>query len=397
MTRPRTLAAVLAWASSRLLLALLMTAPVEKGGQNDVGIYLDWAKRAWDHGVIPGRDFAWEYPPGALPLVLLPVTGSGKGAFLVAFAALMLLFDLALLLGLTRTAHAARGLALWIGGPLLLGPVFLARFDVAPAVLAALALIALRSRPRLAGALLAVAAAVKLWPAALLATCLRRRDVLAAAAVTGVVIVLVCWATGVLPAFGSAVTQQHERGLQLESVAGTPFVLGSVITGRAFVFRHGALEVTGPGTGLVASLTGPLLAVLAGAFVLALLRRRDQADPALASAAVTALLLVADKALSPQYLVWLLATTAVAATRPFRDRTRVLVLLAVSCALTHLVYPLGYLSLLEGSGLVAGLLVPRNVLLVVIAGTLVRATLTTATADPDLPVPAPEPVLQGAT
>jgi hypothetical protein len=83
--------------------------------------------------------------------------------------------------------------------------------------------------------------------------------------------------------------------------------------------------------------------------------------------AATLLFLVASPVLSAQYLLWVtgLAAACLATGRTTQRPVALAVLAAVG--LTQLVFPIGWPSLLSGSGLVTGILAARNVLLVVAA------------------------------
>ncbi len=103
-------------------------------------------------GEIPYRDFYVEYPPGALPMFVLPAVGDDGGyatrfkalavALGVATVALVAVCLAALGAGLPRLAA---GLAFLAVAPALLGPVYVINFDVWPAALTAAALAALDS------------------------------------------------------------------------------------------------------------------------------------------------------------------------------------------------------------------------------------------------------------
>src|SRR5581483_8806879 len=109
---------------------------------------------------VPYRDFAVEYPPGALPVFALPAFAHDYGQ---AFSVLMEACGV-LLVGavaeLRQTAAAYVAIS-----PLLVGSLIFSRFDLWPVLLVAGALAALvAERHRLGWALLGVAVAVKLWP-----------------------------------------------------------------------------------------------------------------------------------------------------------------------------------------------------------------------------------------
>jgi len=121
--------------------------------------YGDWMM----HGSLPYRDFAIEYPPGALPVFVLPAIGNSGGAnpsaepdrvraayrrnfeFLMAACGLA---TLALMAGALRylrfsNGRAAGALGLLALSPLLLGPVILSRFDLWPVLVAMIGLVAI--------------------------------------------------------------------------------------------------------------------------------------------------------------------------------------------------------------------------------------------------------------
>ena len=132
---------------------------------------------AIDSGQVPYRDFALEYPPGALPVFVLPALGGAHGdSYRRRFEALMALLG-ELMLVTVAVALAALGagrrwllaaLGLAAVAPLLLGPVVLSRFDLWPAALTAIALAALAGdRLRLGHLALGAAVAAKLYAAVL--------------------------------------------------------------------------------------------------------------------------------------------------------------------------------------------------------------------------------------
>jgi hypothetical protein len=127
-------------------------------------------------GEIPYRDFYVEYPPGALPMFVLPAVGDDEGyatrfkvlAVLLGVAAVGLVAACLAALG-AGVARVAAATAFVAVAPALLGPVFLINFDVWPAALAAAALAALlHGRVRLGHAALGVAVAAKIYPLVLL-------------------------------------------------------------------------------------------------------------------------------------------------------------------------------------------------------------------------------------
>jgi hypothetical protein len=122
-------------------------------------------------GQIPYHDFFMEYPPGALPVFVLPaIRGKSEARYALYFKLLLaglgaVALTAAALILTELGAERWRlygGLALVAVSPALLGPVFYLRYDLWPAALTVVALAALVSGRDLFGlAVLAVAAAAQ--------------------------------------------------------------------------------------------------------------------------------------------------------------------------------------------------------------------------------------------
>ena len=342
----------------------------------DVGLYAEWARAVFT-GDVPGHPLD-EYPPLARLVLLLfgwtPSSVFYAATFIAAMAAVDLLF-LRVVLNASRANHGSDiAVLLWIVAPALLGGLLWTRFDLLPAVAAACAL---GTRPSSArrGAWLGIAAALKLWPIVLLPSILilgrRPRRALGA--------VIVCSLLGVvLPALvvpgdtWGAVTWTLDRGLHIESLAGSLFALSALLGNDvSSEFTFGAYQVTAHGTGAAAVLSG-LLGIGVGIAVVASLRGlaatdRDQRARVAGLALVTAMLL-SSKVLSPQYLVWIVAPAAmVLATVTTRRPRWIAGLIVVTCAMTHLVYPLLYTELVEFRPVGVAALLVRNGLLLGLA------------------------------
>ncbi|MDX6476040.1 MAG: hypothetical protein QOH95_1551, partial [Gaiellaceae bacterium] len=130
------------------------------------GALVDWPtyKRYGDailhDGLVPYRDFAVEYPPGAIVAFILPAAFDDYAA---AFAWQMALCGVVLVAAVAAIrVEAAAYVAL---APVLAGSLILSRFDLWPALLTVAALAALlRERHRLGWGLLGAGVAAKLWP-----------------------------------------------------------------------------------------------------------------------------------------------------------------------------------------------------------------------------------------
>jgi hypothetical protein len=291
----------------------------------DVNNYATWSHVLTSEGAFPGGD-AWQYPPGAGLLMLLPRIL--PGSYGEAFVGLMLLADLAglVLLGrLGRRAGNDIGVWVWLLGMPLLGTFAVLRFDLVPTVIAVAALLVVHRRPQWFGALAGLGAAIKLWPVLVLFGEWDRqrllRSALAAVAVVAVVFAASAIALGNPAGF---LSNGGDRGLQEEAVATIPWQLEQIVSGDPYprAIRFGAWEIASPTAETVAAalewLTLAALAAAAAWWWRWRQRIREGWDW-LAVAAVSRdfvftvvlLVVVTSRVLSTQYMVWLLGLAAV--------------------------------------------------------------------------------------
>jgi Glycosyltransferase family 87 len=291
----------------------------------DVNRYETWSHTLTGEGAFPGGD-AWQYPPGAGLLMLLPrLLPVGYGE---AFVGLMLAVDfvgLVLLGRLGRRTGNETGVWVWLLAMPLLGTFAVLRFDLVPTVIAIAALLVVGRRPHWFGALVGLGAAIKLWPVLLLFGEWDRARLLRSVAAAGAVVALIFLATAI--AFGNPadfVSNGGDRGLQEEAVATIPWQLEEIVSGDPYPreIRFGAWEIATPTADTVARLLGWLtLAVLAAAALWwwrwsRLVRAGCErlADAAVSRDfvfTVVLLVVVTSRVLSTQYMVWLLGLAAV--------------------------------------------------------------------------------------
>ena len=212
-------------------------------------------------------------------------------------------------------------------------------------------------------------------------------------------------AAGVCAVFaGPAVSflaHQAARGLEIESVAATPLMIWRQAGwAETIVYRFGAMQLSGWPVPLAqdASLLGLVLAaaaVLGWRLLIASGRARWRPEfEADAPLAATLLFLVASPVLSPQYLLWVLGLAAACLATGHTTQRPVAVAVLAAAGLTQLIFPIGWPSLLLGSGLATGVLVARNVLLAVAAVLSGRRILTASSpGGEDPPAPARPPAL----
>jgi uncharacterized membrane protein len=280
--------------------------------------------------------------------------------------------------------RAALALLLVGASPLLLGNLLLSRFDLWPAALAAAALAALLWERDATGAVaLGAAIATKLYPAVLvplgIAWVWRRRGRRAALAWTALV-VAVC-AVVFLPfaviapgGMGHSFGVQLGRPLQIESLGAAVLIAAHHLAGVAIGLHtdHGSQNVVGGPANVLAAVTTVVQVLGLCTVWLLFARGPAQRRRLVAAAAAAVTMFVAfGKVLSPQFMVWLIPLVPLVRSRaaPF--------LYAAALVLTQFWFPKRYWQYANDlRGLVSWTVLARDLVLVALAGVLVRALLT---------------------
>jgi hypothetical protein len=321
-------------------------------------VYLRWTEQAANGWLRIGIDAPWVYPI----LAFVPMTAAlafGAEWYPQTWLALMTVLNgiaFAILLGragLSRTRRIAAWW--WLAFLAALGPIALGRIDAVTVPLAIVGLLLAAGRPRVAAALLTIAAWVKVWPAALVAALVvahrRRLEVVTVAIALSAGIVLVSLIAGSgLNVFGF-IGQQAGRGLQVEAPIGVPWLWA--IVGGASDVRIGydreilTYQITGPGTEVAAAVTTPLMA--AGVLAVLLVgiratRRGASIGQVLAplSLAFVTVLMLANKVGSPQFAAWLAAPVVLGLVLRPRRFIVPAVLAGLVAVFTQLIYPYWY-------------------------------------------------------
>jgi Glycosyltransferase family 87 len=389
--RPDLLAAAVALVLFGVAWALLHVGFYTRKQVIDTPIYQRYGN-AIAHGRVPYRDFAVEYPPGALPVFALPGLAEPGEAqrvtsgFRQTFETLIWICGAVALLGMVLVLRATRAppgrfwgaLAFAALAPLALGSVVLSRFDLWPAAVVVLALAALvLGRWRLGSALIGLGIAIKLYPAVLVplaVVCAWRRGGRRAALVS------LAWTVGVaavvfLPfvvvapgGIWDSLSGQLSRPLQIESVGSAVLLAFHHVFGAGLTVAtsHGSQNLAGTGPDVLAA----IVSVAQVAFLVwvwaAFARGRLGLVPA-AAAALTGFIAF-GKVLSPQFLIWLIAVVPLV---PGRRGMKAMALLAVALVLTQLWFPFRYWDLANGLDPTASwLVVARDVVLVALAAVL---------------------------
>lgn len=318
------------WILVWLLTRALIVAQVEfwhPGGPEleDVNVYHTWSSWIATTHSLPLEE-SWQYPPGAAFLMLIPRIGGGN--FGIEFVVLMLAFDLLGFWLITRFAMKERretGVWIWLLAMPVLFSLPVLRFDLVPTVLAMAALLVIHRRPSWFGALAGIGGILKVWPLFVLLGEWDRKRLLRSAGVALALIVTVFIVSEV--AFGGSfrfLTNQGDRGLQVESVAASPWYLREVINGKEppVAQRFGSNEIASDlGDAVSKALDLVAVAVFAGAAFWWWLRergihrgQRELTDVALSRDfvfTVVLLFIVVSRVLSPQYLIWMVGLCAV--------------------------------------------------------------------------------------
>lgn len=393
------------FAATRIVPVLLTLRPDLYGPDisnpaGDVGRYAAWGTATIGHGLVPYRDFDVEYPPGALPFVLVPALLGGATFSTPVFVALLAAVDLAafVLLALwARRGASPAGAVAWLVLPPALGVVLYGRLDLLPAVALLAALERAHARRWAAsGVWLGLGAAAKLVPGLFLPLLLiaagpRWWRVLAGTG-AGCAVAWLPYAADTPELWHDVIGYHAARGIHLESTWGSVLNLRRLGGGAAtLLYERGAFGITGPGAQVLASASTVLVvAVVVASAVVAAVRWRGRpyrarAELALAVTATLALLLATTRVFSPQFVVWLLAAAAAAiAVTPGLWRW-VLPALGAVVALTVLEYPIGFDLLRQGATWPAIVLAARNVAVLVLGVALAVRWLRSGTGHGDDP------------
>ncbi|WP_309712862.1 glycosyltransferase 87 family protein [Pseudolysinimonas sp.] len=316
------------------------------------------------HGWV-GIDTVWVYPILAI-VPMIAAAALGPDLYASTWLSLVMLVDaiaFAVTLTIGRRYGSTHAGWWWLGFLVALGPVAVGRIDSITVPLALLGMLVVVTRPALGGVLLTVAAWTKVWPAALVAAvvvALRDRgQVIIGAAATTATVLAVALALGAGGNVFSFISQQADRGLQIESVVATPWMWDATLgSGHSRVYYDTAIltfQLRGDGVQDAAAVATPLLALVAlallGLGVLATRRGRSPGEvlPPLVLA-LTVAMIIFNKVGSPQFVTWLavpvvfgLMTAASGVGRSFRVPA---VLGIAIAALTHAFYPYFYYLLL---------------------------------------------------
>jgi hypothetical protein len=399
MDKPKNFFLALALFSALVFFYFLPTI-MSGGSEGDVTLYRKWAVFGWSYDLWAGRDFSWVYPDGALlPISLVGVFGV-KG-FFAAWLALTLLLNLVAVLVLVRSSASSFGLRaawFWLAVLFILSPVSLLRLEGITAPLAIIGLALLIKRPRIAALLLAVAAWIKVWPAAIflaiIGSGVRRSIAIWTASIFSGVFVAAVWVSGGLSRITDFLTIQGGRNIQLEAVIGAPWLWLSVQHVDGFgIYDNVELstrELMGPGSVVVAKLMTPIMVIVALSLVVIMWRITRNSTVAtfdvllFGSLAIVLTMIVFNSVGSPQYMLWIAPIVAVGYSLKPIEWERGMRLFIGIAILTSLVFPVLYMPLVKYSHFAALVLLTRNALVIVLFAWALRRLFRLARPSNDL-------------
>jgi hypothetical protein len=375
----------------------------------DTPVYQRYGNAIAD-GKVPYRDFAVEYPPGALPMFALPglaEAGSDQQVstgFRRSFETLMWICGAAALAALAVVLRILRRSDVNVWGslcfaavaPLLLGSVILSRFDLWPAAICAAALAALVSnRLRLGHALLGLGITAKLFPVVFVPLGIAyawkqagRREALSCLALVAGVVAAVFLPFVVLSPGGvwDSLYVQLSRPLQVESLGASLLLVGHHVFGFGLAGEtsHGSQNLAGTAAGAFALASTLVQVGVLGWIWASFARGRGDGEALVRSTAATLCAFVAlGKVLSPQFLIWLIPIVPLVRGRRGLWASA---LLATALVLTQVWFPFRYFRL--ALGFEAGLswvLLARDLALVALTVLLAFTLRRRAATRPESP------------
>ena len=312
-------------------LVLLTNSWALHGFALDLELYRAYGFRIAD-GLPSSTWLRMEYPPLSIVPMLFPRIFFGTDEPSVAeymwrFLAVAAVITVGCGWAVYRAAGQSRtALASWSAMICLSCISAALRFDIWPVALTLVAFLVARRHPGLAGVLLGLGTMLKLYPivviGVLAARLLANRDgwglVRLVAGCGMVCAVVTAWSWNIAgPDSLGFLSYQGDRGLQIESLGSSLVLAIHLLTGAHVepVFGFGSTQIAGPGSDLLVAISTPLLGLLVvGAGLLALRRfvieramtgsiSRDSL--ALACAAAITAVLLGNKVLSLQYILWL--------------------------------------------------------------------------------------------
>lgn len=339
---------------------------------------------AWAHDIVVEGERAYEeveieYPPAALPFLLGPaLIDAQPEGYRIGFVALMFLIDVLGFAGLMRIARRHGSLLgpwIWVAAIAILGPLVYLRFDLVPAVATIWFVVRADADDWIgAGAFLGAAIATKAYAVVLIPLALvlcppKKRLHLAVAAIALIAVPLLPFVTQIGAVAETVLGYHSRRGIQIESLWGSVlFIVRSTERLIFIVHNYGAHHFEGgavPTVKLAASVA-TLLVTAVGAWIAGRLPRRP-GDLASVSFATLALVVAVASVFSPQFMIWVIALAAAAASYAHPPVRTQAVLVVGIAAVTRWIYPGLHADLVNAENLAIIVVWFRNLALLLTA------------------------------
>jgi hypothetical protein len=279
--------------------------------------------------------------------------------------------------GLVRPLAAA---AVFAGVVVAAGAIAADRFDGVVALVLVTALLCITYRRlTLAGGVLGIGFALKLMPVALVpfvfilaGTWRKTRSVALAAVVAGIVPFVPFLVVGAGALASGTVKGQMVRGLQIESVAASPYLVAQVLqpgSAQVQIPPGGSLTISGAGSDFMVRAAPLVVLMLLVVVYVAVWRARRalragyEAIPVVFLAAMLAAM-IGNKVLSPQHLLWLLPFVALCTVGRLVLARMAGILMVVALVLTQVEFPGMYLRQMSLDPVPLTIIAIRNAVLV---------------------------------
>lgn len=343
----------------RLLVLAITSVALNEIFVNDVFHYFTQMRNIGP-GSFPYRDFSWEFPPlTVLTGLLIPLGFDRYLIFALGFVGAAVIAEYVTMrvsANLVAQEHRAKFRWLWLLLFLPISTVAYFRFDWFAALFGALGLSALlrANRSRSIAAIVG-GFAVKMWSVVFLVPLLARRKYLTVAlSIAGCLALLGAWYLFSPSGFAAFMEYRKGSAFQIESIPGSLVMLSGA---HPTFFNYGALMVTDEGWQWLQVAMPALFMVFA--FAALCVAWFKQVNLVALVGALVLTLMLTSRLLSPQYLVWMAPFVGILAV--YYRRVVVWFALAALLTIAELQF---YGRFLEGSKLVAAVVVVRNLILV---------------------------------
>lgn len=327
------------------------------GGDPGPGLFFGYANFVFDHFVVY-KDFMFEYPPAALFFMLVPrIFSASFFIYQIAYLAMIYLLS-AVSLWLVMDLAKEKSNLIKILVPIffilffyLLGPISVFRYDLIPAFLVILALwLKQKNYTKFAYFVLAIGVMTKIYPGLLLAFFIiddirdkKKLWINLGFFALGIFISILPFINH-LDDLMKFISYQMARGIHLESLWANILIIKHLLTGNNLhpIMEASAISLV-PFPKYMLWLSQLIFVVGYGGLISLYAKTRKIFT---ISILTILLFILTNKVFSPQYLAWLifLVPLVLLEIKSLKVWLSVVILFAIGCYLTKLIYPFLYLE-----------------------------------------------------